>query len=45
MDEVVFGHSSNSNKYSKTNKHKNVPDVSPKKINSPEFIIAAGTKH
>ena len=44
MDDVAFDPSSNFDKYSKINKPKNVPDVSPKKINSPEFIIAAGSK-
>ena len=44
MDDVILGPSSNINKYTKTTKQKNVPDVSPKKMNSPEFILAAGSK-
>ena len=44
MDDAVLGPSSNSNNYTKTNKLKNVPDISPKKMNSPEFVLAAGSK-
>ena len=40
MDDVTLAPQNNFNKYAKAGNLKGVHEVSPKKINSPEFVIA-----